>query len=393
MAAKITLHTLAQARADKVKAIKSRDTPASVSSDDEIDFSGKVTAAFIDNDSFVEFTGYSQSLIRHWTDLITPFAMNARGRGPAPSSSTSDALLCYLTFIHLDAEEPVLAKTLGLGVSQFTGNIERMRPLLNAALKSKWPSSAPRPLDDNQRPMPEIGGLVDTITIECYRPKGRFGEVKHYFDGHHKVYGLKSEVMVTSARPHVAVAVAPHVPGSVSDYTNHCENYELYSDYLQKTPLELHWNGDDPNEPYWGILGDKLYIGPQRDTPHERRITPTKGANLSKEVKATNKKKGKTRVPVEQYFGRMVQKCGIMGGVYRYDHRNFDLDFANCCLLVNEDIAISELALEDGEFYQKFLEARVEKWRGEEKKRKASREKYQANKKRKLEKVQKYIGE
>ncbi len=114
-----------------------------------LDFTFPPTAAFQENDSFLEFTGFPQNLIRHWTDLITPFAINARGRGPAPHSSTSDALLCYLTFIHLDVEGPVLAKALGLGPAQFSGNIDRMRPLLNSALKTKWPSMAPRPLDDN----------------------------------------------------------------------------------------------------------------------------------------------------------------------------------------------------------------------------------------------------
>ncbi len=393
MAGKITLDSLARKQKERVDAIKARDLPSGSASDDEGDFSGKITAAFAENDGFVTFTGYPEHLVRHWSDLMIPYALNARGRGPGPRSSLSDQLCCYLAYLHLDAEEPVLAKTLGIGVQQLSGNIERVRKILNETLKKKWPALAPRPMDDDQRPMAEVGALIDTITIECYRPKGRFGEVKHYFDGHHKVYGLKKEVMVTSARPHVCVEVSPYVPGSVGDYTYHCDNYERYTDYLTKTADERHWNGDDHRATLWGALCDKQYIGPQNDTPNERRITQKKGAILTAAEKSDNKKKSTTRVPIEQYFGRMVQKCGIMGGIYRYDHKNFDLDFENCCLLINEDISISNLAIGDGEYYQKFLAARVERWNERENKEKRSREKSKANKKAKLQKVQKYIGE
>ena len=241
--------------------------------------------------------------------------------------------------------------------------------------------------------MNEVALLTDTITIECFRPKGRFGEVKYYWDDHHKVYGLKEEVSVTSARPHVAVSCSPHYPGSAGDYRIHREKYELTTDYLTKTPEEKAWPGDKDPSPYWGNLGDKQYIGPATDTPHERRITPIKGASLSSAQKTANKKKSTTRVPVEQYFGRLVRKCAIMGGVYRFDHRNFDTDFENCCMLVNEDITISALSLDDGEFYQKFLDARLEKWRVAEANRKKERETYAANKKAKLLKVQKFVGE
>src|SRR5690606_5748014 len=129
-------------------------------------------------------------------------------------------------------------KALGIGKTQFIGNIDRVRSVLNAALKRKWPVLAPRPLDDSERPLPAIGLLIDCTTVECYRPKARFGEAKHYFDGHNKIYGLKTEVAVTSARPHVCVAVSPHYPGSTNDYTIHKENHQLYSSYLRKTVEE-----------------------------------------------------------------------------------------------------------------------------------------------------------
>ena len=262
---------------------------------------------------------------------------------------------------------------------------------MNQALKSKWPSLAPRPLDDDERPIDEVGLLVDTTTVECYKPMGRFGESKHYFDGHHYQYGLKTEVAVTSARPHVMVAKSPHYPGSVSDYKIHKEQHTFYLDYLHKTADERHWDRDDSHEPNWAILGDKMYVGPQADTPNIRRLTPIKGAHVSVEQKAENKRRSKARVYVECFFGRLYRKFPMFSGIYKLDHSNFDQDFENACLLINEDISISELALDDGEFYQKLLDERLERYQREEKKRKAEYEKFKKNKKQKLEKVAKWL--
>jgi DDE superfamily endonuclease len=387
-----SLKGLVNAGKRKAKEIEERELPSREDEDEPGRIEGVIAARFEDDESFVELTGFDGPLITYWAELMQPFAQNARKRGPAPKSSLADALLCYLVMLNVDADMPALAKTLGLEEAQFSGNIERVRGLLNSALKTKWPQLAPRPLEDDERPMPEVGLLVDTTTVECYKPKARFGESKHYFDGHHYVYGLKTEIAITSARPHVFVAKSGHYPGSVSDYRIHKENYDKYYEYLHKTPDERHWDQDDIREPNWAILADKMYIGPAADTPNIRRITPLKGHNLTTEQKASNKVKSKTRVYVECFFGRMYRKFPMLSGVYKFDHQNFDLDFENACLLINEDITISELALGDGEFYQKFLDERLERYQALEKKRKADYQKQKKNKKARLEKVAKYIG-
>ena len=125
----------------------------------------------------------------------------------------------------------------------------------------------------------------------------------------------------------------------------------------------------------------------QLKTPPKRSITPTKKGKTQAE-KDSNKKKSKGRVYIEQYLGRVYQKNGIFNGVYRHDHSHFDLDFENACLLINEDVNVSELTLEDGEFYQKLLDERLEKWKMEEEKRKRGYEKYKRSKKAKVAKVQ-----
>jgi hypothetical protein len=388
----VSLISLAKKTEDRVNKITARGLPSHDSESDVDLLDGKITTAFETNQSFQQLTGYPRELISHWVDIMHPHSLNARKRGPLPKSSLSDALLCYLLYMHIDADQHELAKTLGLGIAHFTGNVERVRGILNTALREKWANLLPRPLDDPDRPIYEVGVLVDSTTVECFRPKGRFGEVKHYFDGHNCIYGLKIEGAVTSARPHVMVTASPHYPGSVSDYTIHKENYEVSANYAIKTAEERRLSELRDDNPNWATLGDKLYIGPSDDTPGERRITPKKKP-MTQLDKDNNKLKGKARVPIEQYWGRMYLRNGIFNNVYRYDHSHFDMDFQNACLLTNEDIMISNLALEDGEFYQKMLDERVERFHSEEKKRKASQEKYKTNKKRKLERVQKYVKE
>jgi hypothetical protein len=388
----VSLKSLVNEGKRKAKAIEDRQLERSENDDEAGRLEGVIAARFEADEAFEEFTGFDAPMITHWAEIMLPFALNARKRGPAPKSSLADALICYLVMFNVNADIPTLSKTLGLQEAQFSGNVERVRGILNSALKTKWPALAPRPLDDDERPIDEVGLLVDTSTVECFKPKARFGEAKHYFDGHHFVYGLKTEIAITSARPHVFVAKSPYYPGSVSDYTIHKENYGRYYDYLHKTPDERHWNRDDPREPNWAILADKMYVGPAADTPHIRRITPIKGAKITPQQKATNKEKSKARVYIECFFGRLYRKFPMFSGIYKLDHQNFDMDFENACLLINEDITVSALAIKDGEFYQKLLDERLERYHNEEKKRKADYEKFKKSKRAKLEKVAKYIG-
>ncbi len=371
-----SLEALARKSQDLIKNIARRDLPES--SDSESDrLAGKIVAAFEEKQSFETFAGFPRDYINHLVDIMAPFALNARKRGPPPKSSLADALLCYLTMLRVPADGPVLAKTLDLKEAQFSKNIDRARRILNAALKTKWPEMAPRPLDDDKRKVFEAGLLIDTITTECFKPKGRFGESKHYFDNHHKVYGLKSEVAVTSARPHVMVALSRHYPASNSDYEIHKQNFEQYLEYLRRSPDERREcmnHGDD--FPFWAAICDKMYTGPATDTPNERRLVPLKGHGRTQAQKKRNKELSVERTPVECYFGRLVQRFPLFATVYRFDHSNFDIDFENACLLTNEDITISNLTDEDGDFFHKFLDARVEKFNVKEKKRKAETQKH-----------------
>jgi hypothetical protein len=50
-----------------------------------------------------------------------------------------------------------------------------------------------------------IALLADSTSFEVFRPKGRFEEQKHYYDGKNKMYAVKKEVAVMAHAPHYAL--------------------------------------------------------------------------------------------------------------------------------------------------------------------------------------------
>src|SRR4051794_38153513 len=101
-----TLLGLAKKSDAHVQAIDGRDLPSGNEDSEDDLLHGKVTAAFDANASFVDLTGFSKELVNNWVELMVPHAPNARKRGPMPKSSLSDALLCYLVYLHIDADAP-----------------------------------------------------------------------------------------------------------------------------------------------------------------------------------------------------------------------------------------------------------------------------------------------
>ena len=75
-----------------------------------------------------------------------------------------------------------------------------IRPILHKTLKELWNSNQflPTPAPE---PFPFVALLVDTTTIETYRPTAPFHEAKKYWDQKNRIYGIKKEV---------AVCVSPH---------------------------------------------------------------------------------------------------------------------------------------------------------------------------------------
>src|ERR1700733_14903890 len=110
-------------------------------------------------------------------------------------------------------------------------------------LRKRWQSKPrPKPLDSNY---PYIALLIDSTSLEVYRPRGRFEEVKTYFDAKNCIYALKKEVAVSASPPHYALFVQKAEVGSMHDYAIFKSNYQYYLNYLMKTPEEKNLINSD----------------------------------------------------------------------------------------------------------------------------------------------------
>ena len=385
-----TLASIIRGQDQELQEIRALPALPPIEDDDDI-LTEKITESFRSNNQFVEFTGFTEGVIANIAELVSPLTLLARTRGPMPKSSVSDMIICYLLQYKVDATTAQLAKIVNISEGRFSKNVDRIRPVLLAALQTRWAALLPRPHSDLGRDYNYAGLLVDAITIECFRPEGRFEEAKHYWDGKNHIYGLKTEVAVTASRPHLYVTSSPHEPASFHDYRIHKKNYRRYLDYLRKRPDEVALiNDPNPNEEYWALILDKAYVGPREDTPELRRITPMKKP-VTAAQRASNVVISKERVPVEQIFGRNGAKFVVYRRVYKFDHRHFDDDFAIACLLTNEDILISALAEEDLTAYNGLSTKRQRDFDAEQEKEKSSRLRYKQNRAARLEKIGLYV--
>jgi hypothetical protein len=106
-----------------------------------------------------------------------------------PKSIWLDMVICYLAWLKLGQDYPVLACALrDITTTQLKDNINRICPILFQALHEKWFFSLPRlkPLVDS--PFPHVGIIINNHTTQCYHPKVSFDEAKIYYNGKNHIY-------------------------------------------------------------------------------------------------------------------------------------------------------------------------------------------------------------
>jgi len=151
-----------------------------------------------------------------------------------------------------------------------------------------WQQQRPRPTHHAQVDYQYIAAVGDVISLEVFRPKGRFEEAKAYWDAKNGIYALKKEVHVSATAPHIALFSAPAEIGSVHDYS-----------IFRKTPQERNALEIDAHNS-WGVLYDSAYTGPETDTPGLRRIHLFRIPSTAEE-RQRNLILARMRVVVEQF--------------------------------------------------------------------------------------------
>lgn len=338
---RVTLDSLLAGAESELAAINAYNGPLLDLLEDE-PIAGDLWATFVADNKIKTLTNLSQESVTNLYQCMLPFIAEAAKRGTKPKSSWMDHLLCYLIWGKLAADVDTLACLLAIKPSRLEENISRIRPIVCATLRSEWWEHRSRPSIQADSPFPNVALLIDAHTSSCFRPKGPFEQSKRYWDKKNHCYGVKSEVGVMAAPPHYCLFVGAHTEGSVHDYHTLKHHYTKYLDYLLKQPNENRDLHGDAAHRFWAVMADKAYIGPPEDTPDLRRIVPKRGARSVADLEQ-NRRIALHRVPIEQFFGRVLGLWAVARVTYRWDHPHFDADFTNWCLLTNEHIKVCPL--------------------------------------------------
>lgn len=364
---------------ERINAISNIEVVDSEPENDD-EFNGQIWQQMKTRNQFEIYTNFTEQEILEIWHTIQPHISRHRKRGPLPKINWEDSLLLLLAFYRTGSEFDKLALCFNKKPGAVRDAINRMKPILNDAMKEKWWDERPRVRPLLETNFPYIGLIGDTTSVEVLKPKGRFEEAKYYWDEHNKIYALKKEVAIMAASPHYALFSQKGEIGSRHDYSILKTTYTDYVKYLRKHVDEMPSVPIDMNNPSWAMLFDKAYIGPPEDTLDLRRITPKKNPQLHAE-KLRNKELNAIRGSIERFFGRMEKLWGCIREIYRWDHDNFDVDFDNCLLLTNEHIKQNQLEEIDRKFHLQVIEDRRMRRERKEQKRKQELELYKQKKK------------
>jgi hypothetical protein len=271
----------------------------------------------------------------------TTFEFNRRGK--KTQVSPRDTLILLLNYVRrypkieemavgYQIKPSTLGKLLMKAIHAATGCWQRLfitEPGLNLTL----------PTDDN---FPNAGFIVDATVQQINKPAGTFEERKPWFSGKHNIYCLKSQVISDLK------GTAIHITTSIKGATHDLAIFKMSLPELDMI-IDHHTNGQDK------VLADKGYQCGEIKcliTPHKGKVD-----DLSRPQLQFNDRHSKSRVVIENYFGRLKSKFAITANKYRGDHEHYEDIFILCCALVNYDIRQCNHGLrrDDGEFYKRML--------------------------------------
>jgi len=305
-------------------------------------------------------TGFPAAVITDLYQCSLPFWQESRGRGPMPQTSWLDHIVIIIMMYKLGSTVNDLSVRLQIKLLEDV--ITRARPVLNKTLTKRWWENRSRPKPLNNTGFPHAALLIDSTSIQIYKPLGSFNESKIMYDGKNCIYALKKEIAVMASPPYYALFSAKGVPGSVHDYTIFKQNYKTYIPYLVKSNEEKKMIMSDTNQNTWSIIADKGYTGPNTDTPELRRFFPSKKERVESK-KIENAELSRMRVWVECFFGRMYMSFSFMRKSYPFSLNHFDHDIDNIILLLtNEHIRLKHpLAEEERKLYREYLSRKQQK--------------------------------
>jgi hypothetical protein len=258
-------------REQEERFVTSQEEEVDVDDDDELQSIAPTLKRFMDstNDDrlLISMTNFNfQEIIEIW-EVVKPNLLRRRHRGRKQKYSPLDSLFLILIFVKHKPTMELFGHEYGLDKSV----VERMfdtvvdecgEPLLNAFI----PNLTKEELEEFEISCNCFRAtklIVDVRFHPTNRPTGRFSDVKQYFSGKHKDYGIKVE---TAHYPDGRIAsISTHYPGSTHDFTIFKGRIEVYKKLLKKTSEEKNMNDEDPvcdiYPEEWLLIADSAYTG------------------------------------------------------------------------------------------------------------------------------------
>ena len=214
-------------------------------SNDEKEPEGKIWKSFVQENYFLKMTHFTRLDIVDLFQEMEECGINCPRRGRKSNISDMDALLAYLVLFKTGMDYETLATFFKITTSSLIRALERITPILFETLKNRWWNDMKRPVPLSASNFPYIALCADSTSIEINRPKGRFGESKHYYDAKNGIYALKKECAMMASPPHFCLFSQRAVTGSTHDFNILKSTYPSYVNYLAKCNEETNMLATD----------------------------------------------------------------------------------------------------------------------------------------------------
>jgi len=269
--------------------------------------------------SFYSLTGFQiTEFEKLWIHVEKAFTAPARGR--KPKISAKDIIILLLHYLRRYPRVEQIAAIFSLKSSTVQAIITKYIPILAEIMKRNFIDAVAKEEIVYNQDFPECAYIIDATVQEIYKPFISFEKAKKYFSGKHRIYCLKSQVIVTIKG--LVVSIITSIPGSKHD-KNIFDSYKKELDAL----FSLHPNNSHK------IIADKGY----QEADSQILVTPFKGnaLDLTREKLSFNQKLGGIRIIIENFFGRLKSRYEIMSSTFRGSHETYAPIFTICCALVN----------------------------------------------------------
>jgi len=250
------------------------------------------------------------------------------GAGHPFSLSLTDRFLMLLVYYRLYLSSNLMAYLFDLSQTNILKDIRKLEPLVSEILPlPKQQSDKVKRLetvDEIESLFPGFKAFLDATEQEIPRPKAKRKRKTHY-SGKKKKHTVKTQITVNQKG--FIVHKSAHVRGSTHDYALYKHSHPDLPDNV-RLGLDLGYKGIETDYPKLNCV-----LPFKRKNPG-RGKRGMKGAELSPEQKAFNKKLSKERVVVEHTFSRL-KKFRIWADEFRNRLKHYDKATEIVCGLVN----------------------------------------------------------